>query len=609
MKTFIRFRMAAALLAGIILLFAADSPAPGAPSSSDILRMIQESPHFSDHGDADGVVWLRESEYTLKADGSMVRLTDLVVLARKDIGEEWTRWSFPIPEGGAAKVLSASLYDPGSGRLLSPVLPRTGEHEGALFTEALFPDLQEEFIIALSVEEILPKMFAVEDFLWVNETLPLWEQKVTVNVPAGMELFVESRGAGEPRRARTADGEQYVWNIVNSSAWTGRTLKSDDRGYISFSTRRGAEPLARKLSALEGMLVPEPPGAVKRILSQSSPLKAGQGAIDWITRAPSLPEHFPSNFVRNNIPSEGPWSDWEKTLLLYRWIRSAGWESRLHWLTAHPFGEELPAPAGAVVRPVLELSAPGVSTFFCDPGRAGSPNETPPSLWGKHIVTLSGTSLAGRTVSGSTASEHRLSIEWSLALDKGGLADSGLDVYVRSGWVNFFFPSGKPDDESVRRMVSELFPRIRFNREEQSHTPIKYGWKISLRAEPRQSIVSGGAMLVPLPGATPSWIEELSRPQEGYSLKFPFVIEQNFALKMPPRSEVVMPPQTAARDLERVKYSESAYHNKRRNTLTTGTKIIVSTDRAADLVSRGLAEAARRWMDYASKTIPLRVKQ
>ena len=115
-------------------------------------------------------------------------------------------------------------------------------------------------------------------------------------------------------------------------------------------------------------------------------------------------------------------------------------------------------------------------------------------------------------------------------------------------------------------------------------------------------------MLVPLPGALPSWIGELSRDRGDYSLKFPFVIEQSFALKLPPKTEVVMSPPAAARDLDKVKYSESVYHNKRRNTITTGAKIIVTTDRAGDLAARGLAEAARRWMDYASRTIPLRVK-
>lgn len=595
------------LFAAVFIVSSAGA-ASAAVYSPDISRMIQESPYFTEHEGANGVIWLKESDYSLRADGAMVRRMNLVILARRGIDEKWTRWSFPVPEGGSVKVLSASLYDPGSGRILSPVLPRTAEQNGAAFTEAMFPDLQEEFIIVLSVEEILPRVYAAEDFLWVSEELPLWEQRVTVNVPAGMELYVESRGAGEPRRTRSEGGERYEWQIVNNPAWSGRTLKADDRGFISFSTRKGTEALARKLASLEGVLTPPAPAAVQKTASQGTPLKTGQSVIDWVNRAPGFPAPFPSNYVRSEIPQEGPWTEWEKTLLLYRWIRRAGWESKLHWLAAYPPGDASPAPAGLVIRPVLELSAPGVSPFYCDPGRAGGAGVTPPSLWGKHLVTASGTGVTGRTVSGSAASEHRLSVEWLLNLDKTGAAEASADVFVRNGWVNFFFPGGKPDGESLDRMASELFPGVRFLKEERSFAPIKYGWKVSLKAEPRQAIVSGGAMLVPLPGAVPSWMGELASPSGDFTLKFPFVMEQSFVLKMPPKSEVVMAPQTANRELEKVKYSESVYHNKRRNTITTGSKIIVTTDKASDLAARGLAEAARRWLDYASRTIPLRVK-
>ncbi len=214
MKKKIRRCIPGALPALAVLLLAAcwagGTAAYGAVPALNIPRMIQECPHFSDHPGSNGVIWLKDSEYSLGADGSMTRKTTLVVLARRGIDDRWTRWSIPVPEGGAAEVLSASLYDPGSGRILSPVLPEEGEVNGIAFTEVLFPDIRDEFIIVLSMREVFPKRFAVEDLLWVNETLPLWEQKVTVNVPAGMELYVASEGAGEPRREKAAGRETPV---------------------------------------------------------------------------------------------------------------------------------------------------------------------------------------------------------------------------------------------------------------------------------------------------------------------------------------------------------------------------------------------------------------
>ncbi len=69
-----------------------------------------------------------------------------------------------------------------------------------------------------------------------------------------------------------------------------------------------------------------------------------------------------------------------------------------------------------------------------------------------------------------------------------------------------------------------------------------------------------------------------------------------------------MMPSSVNRALDRVKYEESVYHNKRGNTLSAGAKIVLSTDAVNDSVGRGLAESVQRWMAYASKTLPLRVK-
>ena len=597
-----------AFLLGVLFLMAEAPAGWAAEDKLDIPRMIQECPHFSDHPGADGVVWLRELAYTLRADGAMVKTTRMVILARRGVDDRWTRWSIPVPEGGEVKVLSASLYDPGSGRIISPVLPSSGEEKGVPYTEVLFPDLQDEFIMVLSLSEVLPRRFAAEDFLWINESLPVWEQKITVTSPVGMELAVESRGIGEPSREFTASGERYLWHVVNSGPWSGRTLKRDDRAFLAFSTRKGAEPLARYLDGLGKMLLPPPPPAVKSILEQSNKQKAGSDLIRWMEKAPGFSKGFPDSFVRQDIPGDGPWTPWEKVLLLNRWIRSAGWESNLHWLAAYPFDLLSPVPDGAIIRPVTELHSPGVPSFFCDLGRGSGPNETPPSLWGRLLYTPSGNTLKGRVVSGSAASEHRLSLDWVLDLAKNGLASGRVDLLIRNGWVGFFFPGGTPTDESVNRLAAELFPGMRFAAGGLSFSPIKYGWKVTLQTEPRQSIVSGGAVLALFPGATPSWLEELGDGRGDYRLAFPFVIEQNLTFRLPPKTDLVMAPSSASRSLERVKYEESAYHNKRRNTLTAGSKIVLSAENVTGGIERSLAEAVGRWMAYASRTFPFRVK-
>ena len=157
-------------------------------------------------------------------------------------------------------------------------------------------------------------------------------------------------------------------------------------------------------------------------------------------------------------------------------------------------------------------------------------------------------------------------------------------------------------------MARELFPDRRFAPGSFEVKAIKYGWQITLQAEEKQSIVSGGAMLVPFPGATPSWIAELGRSSGSFRMAFPFVAEQKFVLRLPPKTDVVALPDGMKRELEKVRYEETVYHNKRRNTITAESKIVLSADEITEGIGRGLAEGAQRWMAYSSRTLPLRIR-
>ncbi|NLB82804.1 MAG: hypothetical protein GX791_01005 [Synergistaceae bacterium] len=582
--------------------------APSKEPLPSIPRLIQESPGFSDHPQSNGIVWLRKMHYSLEADGSLTRTSTRVILAKRGISEEWTRWTFPATEGTSVEVLSAALYDPGTGGLLAPVIPLRTEKDGIPVVEIFFPDVQEEFIILLSLKEVFARKFAVEDLLWLNEELPQWEQSIIVDVSSGSELAIASSGTNDPKKEKAGPVDRYTWHIMNSPAWSGRTLKSGARSFLSFSTHKGPAALALALESLEKRLLPSPPRGAQSVINSGNKLKAGYALMEWLRKAPAFPPSFPPSFVRADIPAEGPWTEWEKVLLLNRWIRSAGWESKLSWVAAHPLDEKSPASLASVLRPVAELNYQGVSPFYYDFGALSLPGETPPSLWGQYIYTRSETGLEGHAASGSSAAEHRLSIEWVLDLDKEGKTSGKVTFFVRNGWVAFFFPRSTPDDVSIARMARELFPDRRFAEGSAEVKAIKYGWQITLPAEEKQSIVSGGAMLVPFPGATPSWIAELGRSSGSYRMAFPFVAEQKFILRLPPKTDVVALPDGMKRELEKVRYEETAYYNKRRNTITAESKIVLSADEITEGIGRGLAEGAQRWMAYSAKTLPLRIR-
>ncbi|NLM72319.1 MAG: hypothetical protein GX181_10245 [Synergistaceae bacterium] len=598
------------LLAAISMLILSGTCRADASASVNISRMIQECPSFSDYPGEDGVIWLRDVKYSLAADGAMRRDSLYVILARRGIDESWTRWSLPSGEDGeGAEILEAAIYDPGTGRMLAPVLPRLADMDGVKVAEVHFPDIQDEYLVLLSYREVFKKRLSVDDLVWVNDSLPVWELLVTVDVPPGSELAISARGAGDLVRESVGAKERYSWHLVNNLPWTSRTLRGDARSYLAFSTRKGTEPLARMLMSLESSLAPSPHPSIAHLVPQKNRLKTGSSLISWVNSAPSLHGSALSSVVRPIIPEEGPWSDWEKVLILNSWLRKAGWQSTVHWLTAHPLDDETPVTIGSILRPVLELNLEGTSPFFLDLGQGYSRNETPPSLWGKHIYTASGNRLNGRVVSGSSASEHRLSIEWHLELDADGEASGYVDILARNGWSAFMFPGDGPSTETIRRAAEELFWGLPVEADVAAvaSKPIKYGHQLSMPVRLRNSIVSGGALLFMFPGSAPSWLEELGRWSEDYRLDFPFVVEQSLSLKLPSRSQVVMAPVKVERVMERVTYEESVFYNKKRGLFNAGSKIVLKTETLNEAAGRSLGEAVQRWLAWGEKNLPLRL--
>lgn len=604
MEGMVRRLILSVVLAAMVLSGGVASAAD--PARPNIPKMIQESPGFYDHPRSDGIIWLRDLRYSLGADGSMERLTTRVILARKGIDARWTRWEIPVPEKGRVEVLDAGLYDPGSGRLLAPVLPRETVRDGLPVVDILFPDLQEEFIMVFSVREVFPKRLFMDDFVWMYHELPQWEQRVTVDVPQDMPFVIGSSGVGQFKKERVGTVDRYTWSIVNTPAWSDRTLLSDVRGYIAFSMRKGTDALAKKLFDAERAVVPDAPAAVRSLLSKGDREKRISSLMAWLNEAPELADGVAPSLVRNPVPAEGPWTMWEKVLLLNRWAQAPDWQSRILWFSAYTFGDETPATPAAILRPAVEFTAKGSTPVYVDLLQGTFSGETSLSLRGRPLYALGGMKLEPVRVSSGSAEDHRLSIEWRLDLDTAGALSGDVHVFVRKGWADFFFPSGRTDEEMVHRLASELFPSLTSAPGIGAVKPIKYGWQVTFPVVLKQSIVSGGSMLVPYPASYPVWLTESLQQTEEFGLRFPFILEQSFAIKLPPRWAPVMLPFKLERPFGKVRYGESVTMNRTRNTLSGEAKIVLSTSRITPDVVLGLGESIQRWMAFGTKSLPVR---
>ncbi|GAB1485027.1 hypothetical protein MASR2M79_00730 [Aminivibrio sp.] len=86
-------------------------------------------------------------------------------------------------------------------------------------------------------------------------------------------------------------------------------------------------------------------------------------------------------------------------------------------------------------------------------------------------------------------------------------------------------------------------------------------------------------------------------------MAFPFVAEQKFVLRLPPKTDVVALPDGMKRELEKVRYEE------RRSTTTSGNtnggiKIVLSADEITGIRPLRRASAGSA---YSARTLPLRI--
>ena len=571
-----------------------------------IERMIQEAPDFSAFPKADGIVWLKDLRYSMAADGSMTRMSRFVILGKSALGERWRTWTFTVPTGGKVEVRDAKMYDPGTGRMVVPIIPRTYESGGTRLVEVRFPPLREEQILVLSVSETFPRHFGVDDLVWISDELPQWEQRITVNVPSGSELAI--LGGDTPAIEETRTGRQYRFNIVNTPAVPRLSLLGDTRKFIAFGMRKGTEPVTRLLRSMETRVIPASPAALGKARNAVNKVKAGESVLSFVASSPSLSVGRESGIgtnVRPEIPAEGPWTEWEKVLILAKWLREASWTTRVCWLSAAPLNDQAPATEGLVLRPVLEASCSGQEPFFLDLSQ-GITMETPSALWGKTVYQLSPKGLEERRVSSGRAREHKLIFRWDLELLGDGAISGALDVTARNGWADILIGDRRVGPEDGNRILEALGVSLN---DVESHDirGTRTGFRITANVRPKRGISAGRDMLVALPLVMPDVLVDVAKAQPPFAVLFPFVVEQTFELRYPAGATLLPMSPAPARAMDKVLYDETLSLHERKRFISGSCRIIVKGESFEESASRAFAESMQRWYDFTHRTLPVRL--
>ena len=513
----------------------------------DLGRLASEAPSLAAFPESPGVVWLREARYSLLADGTLERGERWLILAGEKLPESWSLWRVPVPQGGAALVEEAAWYNPMTGQKEGALSPRRVSGSGVDLLEVRIPPEAAGRVVALSTVQRFPGRTNVEGVLFLALDLPVWEQVIRVDVPGDKLLHWSGKGVGEPQKTSDRGADRYEWTVRNQAPWQGGSLVEDRRPTLAFSLRKGLVGALASLGDVEAGFRTIPlPSSWSSVGRSPNVAQRGDKLIQHLAGVPALPG-LPWDLIRPGPPELGPWTEGERTLLAASWLRKLGWNVAVWWQPLLPVKEDGPATDRLWRRPVLELSAPGVKETFFFPGQAAALGQLAPNLYGQTLYRLEGTKVLSRELPRGDAKDHRLSVRWDYVLSELGVGEGTLEMTVRGAWVDLLAPEGIPGRDDLDGWIARRLllsgPRLSFKNS--SVETLATGFRVRSQVRGALGIVQGADQLLRLPTAVPAALENLLKTPAPYHLRFPFVLEQNVSLTLPPGYEMLSSPPLA----------------------------------------------------------------
>ena len=497
--------------------------------AADVDRLRQEAPSLLAFPDASGVLWLRDIQYDLQADGSMTKNRRFILLVGEDLTSSWSKKRFSMPvEGGSHQILVAAWFDPNTGKRGGALeVAESVENGLSLFEVNLLPTAAGK-IAAIEIREDFPKRYFLDDAIAMALDLPVWDQKITVKRPLGMPLHWEGVGIQEPETIEQQGQEVTTWRLTNQPMWEDGGLITQKQPMLVFSLKQGIVGALRRAQELSEALKSVPlPGSVKN----------AEALASWTSDSKRLLAGYPENVVRssNSLPRSGRWTQWERTFLAHHWFKQLGWGSKLFWTTITPVNDNYPEALGLLESPILELTPPKGDSFFFFPGQIAEFGKMPHSLYGAALFGLSeGNTLFSRTLPQGVASEHKLTQNWNLTLTETGIAEGTLDFLVLGNWVRMLDLDAADSRTLVRKISTVMDFRLpNLVLASPDVRSIKTGYAVRFQVRAPLGIVSGNDLLLRIPGALPKQLETFSSIKDGAHLAFPFLLEQRIQIATP----------------------------------------------------------------------------
>lgn len=531
------------LLVVFSVIFILSSQALAWSTSSEIRRLNEEAPSLDGYGKAEALVWLRDFDYKMLADGTMENTRRTVVMMGEEIPDEWKEIKIPVPDSGKLEITEAAWYNPMTGLKDSNIkIEEETLSGGAVVKIIRVPDDAVGRAVVLRVRATYPRHYGIDAVVEMAGKLPIWEQNITAELPEGRELYWSGRDIKAPLVSKNAGVQRYTWKVMNQAPWKGEGFVLYKQPSLTFSSKMG---INAALADME-QLVKEIPTLPMPAAAKGTAEKAGIRLMNWLAQPENLLVGYPDNWVRAaaEIPAEGPWTKWEQTLLLHKWLTKLGWDSEVLWQADEELTQRSPSSTATWHGPVLYTSYGKPEKKYYQAGQTADYGVTSPSIAGSSLYSLKNGEYTVKRVSAGSASDHRLAFLWKLSLNEYGRAEGTLDLTVTGGWTELISDGSVPSpaflDSIIKRKVNFAIPGMIINTE--SVTPTLTGYRAKFKVSCNPGIIHAGNMLLRLPGGVPSSVGEMVGKNDEYTLRYPFILDQAVRMKMPKGYRLVQVP-------------------------------------------------------------------
>ena len=531
------------LLVVFSIIFILSSQALAWSTSSEIRRLNEEAPSLDGYGKAEALVWLRDFDYKMLADGTMESTRRTVVMMGEEIPDEWKEIKIPVPDSGKLEITEAAWYNPMTGFKDSDIkIEEETLSGGAVVKIIRVPDDAVGRAVVLRVRATYPRHYGIDAVVEMAGRLPVWEQNITAELPEGKELYWSGRDIKEPLVSKNAGVQRYTWKVMNQAPWKGEGFVLYKQPLLTFSSKRG---INAALADME-QLVKETPTLPMPAVAKGTAEKAGIRLMNWLAQPENHLVGYPDDWVRAaaEIPAEGPWTKWEQTLLLHKWLTKLGWDSEVLWQADEELTQRSPSSTSTWEGPVLYTSYGKPEKKYYQAGQTADYGVTSPSVAGSSLYSLKNGEYTVKRVSTGSASDHRLAFLWRLVLNEFGRAEGTLDLTVTGGWTELVsggsVPSPEMLDNVIKRKVNFAIPGMMLKTE--SVTPISTGYRAKFKVSCNPGIIHAGNMLLRLPGGVPASVGEMVGKNDEYTLRYPFILDQAVRMRMPKGYRLVQVP-------------------------------------------------------------------